>query len=548
MRQTPFIACAALFALLSFFPGAAGGEEQVPPPPLYDNLGDYHREISTRSKEAQRYFDQGLRLVYGFNHDEAQRAFEAAGRADPSCAICFWGVALTLGPNINLPAIPDRAAAAHAAEQTARRLAPKASSVECALISALAKRYSNPPPTDPEAQKRLDRAYAAAMKDVSRRFPKDLDVATLSAEAQMDLRPWDLWSADGKPRPGTVEIVRALEAVLAKNPNHPGANHYYIHAVEASPKPERALDAAARLGGMMPGAGHIVHMPSHIYIRTGRYEEAAEANRRAIQSDASYVAGGGASHIYAMYVAHNHQFLWAAAQTLARSAEAIQAARDAVQSVPIEMLQAMPGFDIALTYPVMSLLRFGRWEDVLKEPAPPAEFPFANAIRHYARAVALARLGRADEAETEKRAFTRLSESVPADAIESLNRSHDLLAVAAASLEGRLAAAAGDTETAVRRLEAGAAGEDRLRYAEPPDWYYPVRQTLGAVLLAAGRATDAERVYREDLARNPENGWSLLGLAQSLKAQSRADAEADARNRLEKAWRQADVRPAASDF
>jgi tetratricopeptide (TPR) repeat protein len=548
MRLTPFAACAAVFALLSGCPAVAGGEEPASKPPLYDNLGDYHREISTRSTEAQRYFDQGLRLVYGFNHDEAQRAFEAAERADPSCAICFWGAALTLGPNINLPAIPDRAAAAYAAEQTARRLAPRARPVERALIAALAKRYANPPPTDPEAQKRLDRGYAAAMKEVSRRFPKDLDVATLSAEAQMDLRPWDLWSADGKPRPGTLEIVRTLEAVLAKNPNHPGANHYYVHAVEASPQPGRALDAAARLGTMMPGAGHIVHMPSHIYIRTGRYEEAAEANRRAIQSDASYVAAGGASHIYSMYVAHNHQFLWAAAQTLARSAEAIQAARDAVRSVPIEMLQAMPGFDIALTYPVMSLVRFGKWDDVLKEPALPDEFPFANAIRHYARAVALARLGRADEAQTERAAFTRVAESVPADATESLNRAHDLLAVASASLEGRLAAAAGDLEVAVQKLEAGAAAEDHLRYAEPPDWYYPVRQTLGAVLLAAGRAADAERVYREDLARNPENGWSLLGLAESLKAQSRADAEADVRARLEKAWRHADVRPAASDF
>lgn len=522
--------------------GAAGG-----PPPLHEDLGSYHRAVSTRVPNAQRYFDQGLRLIYAFQHEEAKRSFDEAARLDPDCAMCHWGAAITLGPNINLPALPDRAAAAFRESREAEKRARRARPVEAALIAALSKRYANPPRSDPAAQKALDEAYASAMRDVARRFPNDLDVATLFAEAMMDLRPWDLWTLDGQPQPGTLEIVSTLERVLAKNPAHPGANHYYIHAVEASQDPARALASAKRLGSMMPGAGHLVHMPAHVYIRTGDYEGASEANRRAIAADAKWSASAPPAPIYQMYIAHNHQFLWAAAMLQGRSAESLAAARDTVKNAPLEMLREMPGFDTLLTYPILTLLRFGRWEEVLAEPALPEDFPFANAIRHYARGAALAKLGRLTEASDERRALAALAEKIPADATESLNRSHDLLDVAASALDGRIAAKKGDVDGAVALLTKAALAEDRLKYSEPPDWYCPVRQTLGAVLLSAGRHKDAEKTYREDLARTPENGWALSGLAAALEAQGAPDAER-IRGRFERAWARADVRSPGSDY
>ena len=550
---------ASVFPLIAAAPAAAARPDPPKPhdqmtaaagstaPALLDNLGGYHRRIRTSSAQAQRYFDQGLRLVYAFNHDEAQKAFEEAARLDPTCAICHWGAALCLGPNINLPAIPDRAAMAVREARTAAKLAKHASPVERALIGALQKRYTDPPPADPAAQKKIDEAYAAAMKDVARRFPADLDVQTLYAESMMDLRPWDLWTLDGKPQPGTTEIVATLERVLAKNPTHPGANHYYVHAVEASPRPDRALASAKRLEAMMPDAGHLVHMPAHIYIRTGRYEEASAANRRAIDADARYIAKAGPQSIYQMYVAHNHQFLFASAMFSGRSAESIRAARDTVAAIPVEMLKEMPGFDIALNYPTFALVRFGRWEEALKEPMPPEDFPFARAMTHYGRGVALSALGRSSEAAAEKAELDRIAAAIPADATESLNSARDLLAVASRTLAGRMAARSGDRATAVGELAAAVALEDRLKYAEPPDWYYPVRQTLGAVLLEAGQGREAERVYREDLERNPKNGWSLFGLAKALDAQGNTGADA-VRKEFREAWRHADVELASSDY
>jgi tetratricopeptide (TPR) repeat protein len=517
-------------------------------PALLHNIGDYHRTIHTKSPEAQKYFDQGLRLVYAFNHDEAQKAFEEAARLDPTCAICHWGVALCLGPNINLPAMPDRAKRAVEEARTAAKLAPHASPVEKALIGALQKRYTDPPPADPAGQKQIDEAYAAAMKDVAKRFPDDLDVQTLYAESKMDLRPWDLWTLDGKPQPGTEEIVATLERVIAKNPTHPGANHYYVHAVEASRSPERGVASAKRLEAMMPDAGHLVHMPAHIYIRTGDYEGASAANRRAIDADNRYVAKAGPQSIYQMYVAHNHQFLFASAMFSGRSAESIQAARDTVAAIPVEMLKEMPGFDMALDYPTFALVRFGRWEEALKEPIPPADFPFAQAMVRYGRTIALASLGRASEAAAEKAEFDKAVAAVPADATESLNSAHALLDVASHTLAGRLAARAGDRTTAVRELTAAAALEDKLKYAEPPDWYYPVRQSLGAVLLESGQAGDAARVYRDDLARNPKNGWSLFGLAKALEALGDKAAAENTRLDFQAAWKHADIPLTSSDF
>ncbi len=544
------------FLVTLFFPAlVVSGQTPVPspenlrqPPPLFSNLGTYHRPISTRSRDAQVYFDQGLRLVYGFNHEEAHRAFEHAASLDAGCGICFWGMALVQGPNINLPAIPERAAAAYAAERRALDLAPSAPPVERALIEALAKRYAKTPPADPKDQKALDAAYARAMRLVAGRFPDDPDVATLYAESLMDLRPWDLWTNAGAPQPGTPEILRQLEKVLAKDPNHPGANHYYIHAIEASPRPERALASARRLESMMPGAGHIVHMPAHIYMRTGRYEEAAAANRRAIASDARYSEAAGPREIYQMYVAHNHQFLWAAAMMEGRSAESLQAARETVAAVPVEMLRAMPGFDILFTYPVLTQVRFGRWAAALEEPAPPDDFPFAGAIRHYARGIAFAATNRLEDAAAEGRKLESLAAGLPRDARESLNSAGALLSIARLCLSARIASAQNRKADAIRDLNAAVRAEDALSYSEPPDWHSPVRQALGALLLSGGDAAPAERVYREDLRRNPENGWSLFGLARSLEAQRKSKQAAEARRRFEKAWALADIRLAASDF
>jgi tetratricopeptide (TPR) repeat protein len=531
-------------------PAQPAGAPAAPsaPPQLFSDLGRYHRKVTTSSPAAQRYFDQGLRLMYAFNLEEAQRSFEEAARRDPACASCLWGVALSLGPHINFPAQADRTRAAHAAVARARRAAGRrATPVERALVEALGKRYADPPPSDAAGYARLDRAYADAMREVARRFPGDLDVATLYAESLMDLRPWDLWTLDGKPQPGTAELLSVLERVLAKNPHHPGANHFYIHAVEASPHPEKALAAAGRLPGLMPGAAHIVHMPAHIYMRVGRYEDASEANRRAIRADEAYLARSpnALAGFYAMYVGHNYQFLWSAALMEGRGEEALGAARQLVAMVPAEMLRQMPGFDFGLGYPWWTLVKLRRWDEMLREPAPPAGFPFAEGIWHAARGLAFSAKGQTAEAEAELAAVRALAPKIPAEALEGLNPAGAMLGIAADYLAGDLAARAGRVDEAVALLQKAVAAEDGLRYNEPPDWYTPVRHELGAVLLAAGRPAEAQAVYEADLARHPDNGWALAGLAESLRRQGKEGEAAAARRRFEKAWSRADV-PAAA--
>jgi tetratricopeptide (TPR) repeat protein len=535
----------ALGLIVSTWMTAASGP--VPPParpPLLDNLGNYHRPISSKSTQAQAYFDQGLRLLYAFNYEEAQAAFEEAARRDPTCAICFWGAALTLGPNINLPAIPERAQAAWELVQKAQARAPGASPVEQALIGALAKRYARRPPSEPEQQRALDAAYANAMRSVRQRFPNDADVATLFAEAMMDLRPWDFWTPEGTPQPGTEEIVATLEGVLRAHPQHPGANHYFIHAVEASPHPERALASAEKLKTLVPGAGHLVHMPSHIYMRTGQYAEGSEANRRAIAVDAS-----APEHpIYAMYVAHNFQFLWATTLMEGRSAESLQAARDMLLRVPTEMLKEMPGFDYLLAYPVLGLVRFGRWKELLNEPMPPADFPTAQALWHAARGVALVKMGDTAGAARELADVEAIRQRTGPESKVAMNAARDVLAIAADVLSAELAMAKGEVSTALTRFEHAVAAEDALRYDEPPDWGLPVRHQLGAALLAAGRPAVAEAVYRADLQRHPHNGWALFGLAQSLEAQGKTTSAAVARRDFAEAWKRADIQLTASAF
>jgi tetratricopeptide (TPR) repeat protein len=517
----------------------------APAPRLLDTLGNYHRPISSKSTQAQAYFDQGLRLLYAFNHEESQAAFGEAARRDPACAICFWGAALTLGPNINLPAIPERAQAGWRLSKKAQALASKASPVERALIAALARRYASTPPTDPERQRALDMDYATAMRDVAKRFPDDPDVGTLFAEAMMDLRPWDFWTKEGTPQPGTEEIVATLEGVLRRHPDHPGANHYLIHAVEASPHPERALASAERLKTLMPGAGHLVHMPSHVYIRTGQYAEGSEANRRAIAADAS------APHdypIYMMYILHNFQFLWATSLMEGRSAESLQAARDMLRPVPVEMFKEMPGYDYLLAYPVVGLARFGRWKDVLKEPLPPADFPAAQGLVHAARGLALAKTADRAGAARELAELEAIRLRTAPEAKVAMNSARDVLAIAADDLGAEVALANGDLPSALTHFEKAIAAEDALNYDEPPDWGVPVRHQLGAALLAAGRPAQAEDVYRADLQRHPHNGWALFGLLKSLEAQGKTDQAAAAQRDFSEAWKRADVKLTASAF
>ncbi|WP_437692014.1 hypothetical protein [Sorangium sp. So ce176] len=521
-------------------PGAPDAEAL----PLFGDIGSLRHPVTTSSQIAQRYFDQGLRLVYAFNHDEAKRAFQEAARLDPGLAMARWGVALTLGPNINLPAAPARERAAFEAIEEARALAASVSERERAYIEALATRHAAAPGGDRGA---LDRAYAGAMRELARRYPDDLDASVLFAEALMDLRPWDLWTLDGRPQPGTEEIVLTLERVLQRDPEHTGANHYLIHALEASPAPERALPSAERLAGLAPGAGHLVHMPSHIFFRVGRYADASDANERAAAVDRRYIRARRPEGVYPMmYFPHNLHFLSVSAGMEGRGAVALRAARELVAEVPDQHVQHMPTLEMFRPAPLFALVRFGRWDEILAEPAPPPEQRYTTGIWRYARGRALASRGRPDDAAREAAALRAMSSEGAGDVTIGMNSAKDLLEIAALVLESQIASERGETGAAIGMLEAAARVEDTLRYFEPPDWPEPVRHTLGAALLKAGRPRDAEAVYREDLRRNPDNGWSLCGLEQSLRAQGREE-EADAAHaRFERAWARADVRLSGS--
>ncbi len=548
----PFAVLAVAFALFSTLPaspmlaqdhrsGTAPEAGALVAAPAFDNLGDHHRTISTYLPQAQRYFDQGLRLMFAFNLEEAERSFRAAVAIDPTCAICSWGVALALGPHINFPATPERTVAAAAAVAEARKRAGGATPVERALIEAIAERYSDPAPTTPEGQAALDNAYAEAMRAVANAYPNDADVAYLSAEALLDLHPWDLYESDGTAKAWTPEIVALLERALAKTPDHAGLCHLYIHAVEASTRPERAIGAAERLRTSVPGAGHLVHMPSHIFQRVGRYADSALANERAVAADGGYLPAAGNFMIYPMYAAHNHQFLWFAAQMEGRSATAYSAARDTAARLPAEMLRAMPGYDGWLAYPVWTQVRFGRWQGVLAEPMPPAEFVYATAVTHMARAIAQARLGNLEEAARESAEADRNYALLPPEAFQGFNPVTALSQIARhlASAEG--ARSRGDWEAAIATLTAAVALEDVLRYDEPSDWYFPVRHVLGPMLLEAGSNAAAETLFRADLERNPENGWALTGLAAALRRQGKENEAAAADRRLAFAWSRADL-------
>jgi tetratricopeptide (TPR) repeat protein len=517
---------------------------------LFEGLGNVHRPVTTSSAEAQKYFDQGFRFMWAFNHDEATRSFAKAAELDPACGICFWGVSLTVGPNYNLPfLIEERAKVASEALTKAMQVAPQASPVEQALISALAKRYPNVQPLDPATARPVLIAYAEAMKAVAIRFPDDLDVQTLYAEAMMNINAWKLWTTDGKPVAGTEDIVATLESVLKRDPEHPGANHYYIHTMEASPFPERALAAAERAKTLMPAAGHLVHMPAHILQRMGRYEDAAEANRLAAVADESYEKRTQPPDYYpVMYTAHNYQFLAYSAAMEGRRSETVAAADNSRKAVSDEMLLAMPGGDWYVAESYTARIRFGMWDDVLAMPAPNPNLPGLTGAYLFARAVALAAKSRVDDAQSALANLQQFASALPADAPAGQNALKDLLAIAIPVAQARIAAAKHRNDEAVTLLRQAVDREDRIAYDEPKNWFFPARHLLGAVLLQTGQAREAEAVYREDLRQNSANGWALYGLSAALKAQGRAGEAARVTQQFESAWTHADVTLTASAF
>lgn len=518
---------------------------------LQEGLGKHHFPISSNGAMAQRYFDQGLILSFGFNHAEAARSFRESQKRDPNCAMCYWGEALVLGPNINAPMDPSVVPQAFAALEKALALKDQATEKEGALIQALAMRYSKTAMAD---RSPLDVAYAEAMRAVARQFPDDPAIGALLAEALMNLHPWDFWSRGGEPKPWTPEIVSRLETVIDQSASHPLANHLYIHIMEASSHPEKALPSAERLPALVPGSGHLVHMPAHIYIRVGRYRDAVLANQHAVKVDEYYLNHAHEESLYtAAYVPHNSHFLWAAAIKLGQQKLAMDAALSTAAAVKTEMLRA-PGIAGTMqhfwTIPLYTQIAFGQWKKILAEPKPPVDLLYPTAIWHYARGLALVRQGKLEAAQHESMKLMEIAR-VPAVAkltILDLNNIVDILAIAEAVLAGEMAAGHANYEEAVRQLQRAVKLEDGLNYTEPKDWYIPSRQVLGAVLLEAGKAVEAERTFRDDLQDHPQNGWALFGLEQSLLAQGKTNEAESALQSFRQVWSDADVTLTAARF
>lgn len=517
-----------------------------------EGLGDYHKPISTADPEVQAWFDQGMMLTFGFNHDAAERSFLRAAELDPGCAMCWWGASLVLGPHVNSGMDPANNEAAWDRLQRAQRAAANAPAHEQAYVRALAARYAEEAPEDRRA---LDEAYSAAMAELVGEYPDDLDAATLQAESLMNLQPWDYWGEEGRPKGHTAEIVSRLESIIDRNPEHPGALHLYIHAVEASNEPERGAAAADRLRELVPAAGHLVHMPAHIYARVGRYPDAVIANQKAILADDAYLAacrpGPG---IYPLgYVPHNHHFLWFAATMSGASKTALEAAAATRERTSDPDLMRMPGFEamqnFALT-PLLARVRFGRWDEIASTPAPAPDLPYMVAMWRYAQGLAAVRQRRIDEARAHYAGLAEASADPAIEAMMTWGRYSLIQGVRIAErvLAAELALVDGDDAAAVLALREGVVIEDGLPYDEPPGWHLPVRHSLGAVLLDEGRPAEAEAVYRKELQRNPENGWSLFGLRESLLAQNRAEDAAEVDERFERAWATADLRLSASQF
>jgi tetratricopeptide (TPR) repeat protein len=521
-----------LFSCASPLAGSGGGLQ---------HLGHHSFKVTTSRADAQLAFDRGLTLAYGFSHYAAEQEFRRALQVDPNCAMAWWGIALVNGPHINFPIVPPaKAQVAWDALLNAKRLANRTTALEQALINSLSSRYANPQPEDRSS---LDSAYAEAIRQVWHSFPENADAGTLFAEAAMDLHPWDLWN-QGEPQPWTPEILATLVRVLQIDGKHPGANHLYIHALEGSPHPEKAVASADRLRNLVRDASHLVHMPAHIYARVGRWEDAATANREAMKADARYRNAYPRPEFYAMYMAHNAHFLAFVAMMRGRSQEALRCARIMVDGVPKEFLKDYaPIADGFMIFVSVALMRFGHWEEILTAPQPDANLPLSRALWHYTRASALNALNRQDEAQSEKAAFEKAAAAVPKDWRFGNNSAADILAIASRVLEGEMSAKQGHLEPAIQALQDATQLEDKLMYDEPPDWIQPVRHTLGAVLIRAGRASEAEKVYQEDLQRYPGNGWSLLGLGDALHRQGKDSEANQAEARLKSVWATADIKP-----
>jgi tetratricopeptide (TPR) repeat protein len=497
------------------------GHSQANPATLMPGLGNAHHPVSTSNPEAQQFFDQGLRLIYDFNHDEAARSFQRATELDPKLAIAYWGIAEAVGPNYNDPASEDRFKQAHEAIQKAVDLSSNASPSERAYIQAMAKRF----PADPKADlKQAAEDYHDAMRDVSKKYPDDLDAATLFAESGMNLHSWALWHVDGTPEAGTEEIVATLESVIRRDPNHLGAIHYYIHATEASPHPERALAGANRLAALAPDAGHIVHMPAHVYIRTGDYEAAVKTNEQAAAVDRAYIKASGAQGIYPMmYYSHNLHFIAMCASMNGNYAEAKKNADLLVANVGPHVKE-MPPLEGFMTIPMAVDVRFHKWNEILAMPQPDSEMKITTGFWHFARGMALAGTGKLSEAEAEYKIVSEAEQNTPPDVVFSPpidNKAKDIMKISEDVLGAKIAVARKDNVQAISLLTAAVSIQDTLKYGEPPDWFFPVRESLGGVLLINRDAPGAEKVFREDLDRNPRNPRSLFGLQQALKAQDR---------------------------
>lgn len=491
------------------------------PVTLMTGLGDMHHPVSTKNAEAQQFFDQGLRLIYAFNHDEAARSFQKAAELDPKLAMAYWGIAEAVGPNYNDPASGERFKQAHEAIQKAVDLSSGASDSERAYIAAMAKRF----PGDPKADlRKAAEEYHDAMREVMKNFPDDLDAATLFAESGMTLHPWGLWHPDGTPEAGTEEIVATLESVIKRDPSHMGAIHYYIHSVEASQSPERALAGANRLAAMAPAAGHLVHMPAHVYIRTGDYASAVKTNESAAEADRAYIKSSGVQGIYPMmYYSHNLHFIAMCSAMNGNYAEAKKAGDMLVDHVG-PAVKAMPPLEGFMTVPIAVAVRFHKWDEILAMKEPALDMKTAVGFWHFARGMAFAGKGKTAEAEAEYKIVADAEKATPPDVIFTMpfnNKTKDILKIAENVLGAQVALVKKDPAGAAEMLRAAIAVQDGLKYGEPPDWFFPVRESLGGVLLMSGDAKSAEQVFREDLAKNPRNPRSLFGLHQALKAQDR---------------------------
>lgn len=511
-----------------------------PPPIFYEGFGNYTRDITTDSAEAQRWFNQGMQLMYGFNHDEAVRSFEQAALADPDAAMPWWGIAYCQGININDPMMTDARSerGRNAIDEAIARL-DNESPVEHAMVMALSERYAWPAPQD---RAHLDQAYADAMQSVHNTFPSDDDVAALYAESLMNLQPWDYWAADGSPRGRITEIVSTIESVLDRTPQHPGANHFYIHAVEASNNPDRAVPAADRLTHIVPGSGHLVHMPSHIYIRVGRYADAAQSNRDAIDADQAYFAKAPAPGFYSIYYAHNIHFLAFAGMMSGDYATAIAAAQQLEAEIPEENLRELAGLiEGIMPTNLHVMIRFGKWEQILQQPDYPEWRLMSRATWSYARSVANSALGNTQQARAEMAEFERRVQLVPEDWYVFNNKVHDVLPIARAMMQGELLFREGRKQEAYAILREGIRHEEALVYDEPPAWMLPVRHALGALLMSDGRYAEAEQLYREDLETNRDNGWALTGLRNALLEQGKLEEAKPIEDRRKIAFSACDV-------